>query len=283
MSCLFPIQAWRAKRLSESGKRPIVFNRRDGYEDMPIVVPCGKCEGCRADKALTWSIRCHQEASLYTQNSFVTLTYNDENLPNQLVKHHLQDFIRSLRDSGEKIRYYACGEYGDSTNRPHYHACIFGTDFKDGTEQSINADLYLVPRITEMWGKGHVVISEFTMATACYVAGYVAKKIGSQNDDQFQLMSRKPGIGFPWLAKNYKDLLKTETVVIEGKEFPIPPQYFRWAEENLGDCLKNVKAKRADRFKNMPIEKVIDKHRERRAKEVHLKQRLKHQKSKEQL
>lgn len=283
MSCLYPIDAWRAKRLNENGKREIVFRRADGYEDMALQVPCGKCAGCRADKALAWSIRCYQESSLHDQNSFLTLTYNDENLPDSLVKTDLQKFFRALRDQGQKVRYYACGEYGDISGRPHYHACIFGTDFRDGREYAINNELYAVPRVTDLWGKGNVLIADFTMATACYVAGYVGKKINKPEDDSFQLMSRKPGIGFDWLRKHVQDIVKTDSVIIEGREFPVPPQYIRWCEENMENELHGVKLRRAERFKNLSIEKVIDKRREHRAKEVYLNQKVQHQKRKEKI
>ena len=111
MTCLYPITAWRAKRLNENGKRPVVFRRQDGWEETEMQVPCGKCIGCKADHALAWSIRCYQESTLHDQNSFITLTYNDENLPEKLNKEHLRKFIKDLRSLGFKIRYYAVGAH----------------------------------------------------------------------------------------------------------------------------------------------------------------------------
>lgn len=289
MSCVFPSTVWRTKR-NENGKRPVSYRRADAYQyanevwsDVELQIPCGKCTGCRADRTLSWSIRCYQESMLHKQNSFLTVTYNDENCPDSLVKSDLQRFVRALRDSGKKIRYYACGEYGDITHRPHYHLCVFGSDFKNGTEYSINDEMYGIPELNKIWGKGHIVCAEFTMATACYVAGYVGKKINKPDDDSFQLMSLRPGIGFPWLEKHYKDILLTNSVVIEGKEMPVPQAYLRWAEENLGDALDQVKKVRSERFKKMTPDQVWDKNRERRAKEVHYNQRIAEQKRKEKL
>lgn len=284
MTCFFPRDAWRGK-VNENGKRPVVFNRSDsesrGFGDA-LQVPCGKCAGCRADRALAWSIRSYQEASLYPQNSFITLTYSDEHLPEKLVKKDLQDFFREIRKQDIPIRYYACGEYGDRTNRPHYHALIFGQDFRFGTEVKIDDQMYMVPELSEIWGKGFVTCSDFSMATACYVAGYVGKKIGSECDS-FQIMSRKPGIGFNWLRKFYRDIQKTNSVIIEGQEFPVPAAYIRWAEENMNNELKGVKEYRQKRMAKMPIEKIIDRRREAKAKQTHAEQRIQHQKQKEKI
>lgn len=93
---------------------------------MALQVPCGKCIGCKSDKAMMWSIRCYHEASLHERNAFVTLTYEDA--PPALVKEDLQKFFKRARHSFD-FRYFACGEYGEATHRPHYHALIFGQDF----------------------------------------------------------------------------------------------------------------------------------------------------------
>lgn len=291
MTCFYPRDGWKSKRLNENGKREIVFRRSDGYEDMHLQVPCGKCSGCRADEALSWAIRSYQEASLFEQNTFVTLTYDDDHLPVKLKKDHLQKFFRALRKENYKIRYYACGEYGSQTMRPHYHALIFGSDFKNGSEIKINNELYSVPQISKIWGKGNVLFSEFTMATACYTAGYVGKKINNTESDEFRLQSSRPGIGFSWLERYWPDLINTETVVIEGQQFPIPQAYFRHMEDQLakmhGPEIKNpfikVKNHRAERFRKMDHETRFDKHRERRAKETYQKQKVQHQKEKGKL
>lgn len=272
MSCFYPRDAWKARRLNENGKRPIVFRRSEGYEDMALQVSCGKCDGCRADKALTWALRCANEASLYDRNCFLTLTYDDNHLPadGKIHVEHLQAFFKRLRHKAD-VRYYACGEYGGQTKRPHYHALIFGQDFKGASNIEINDDLYSDPALCDWWGFGSVVAAPFTMATACYVAGYVAKKIG--DEDSFQVMSRRPGIGKAWIQKYWKEVAVSGKVVVEGREYPCPPRYLAWMEEELA----HVKADRAARFKDMDIDKKIDLHRERRAREITAKQRVNHQ------
>lgn len=251
MACFYPVDAWKSKRVNESGKRSIVFRRADGFDDMHLQVPCGKCDGCLADRAREWSIRMYHESSLHERNSFLTLTYEDNN-QKTIDKKHLQDFFRRMRDAGYRFRYYACGEYGSTTRRPHYHAVLFGEDFLGGATIDINDDLYTNPRVAELWGHGLVSIGSLTMGACCYVAGYVQKKIG--DPDTFSLMSRRPGIGSTWLEHYADDIRRTGTVTIEGKELPIPKRYLVWKEEEL----EEVKRERAARFKQQTPDEVWD-------------------------
>ena len=121
------------------------------------------------------------------------------------------------------------------------------------------------------------------MSTACYVAGYVGKKAGTEEDDSFQIMTGKPGIGFQWLKDNYKDVLATNSCVIEGREYPVPPAYLRWCKERMENELQPVKDFRRQRFENMTPDEKWDKWRENRAKEVHYKQRVQRQKEKQKI
>jgi hypothetical protein len=280
---------YRGKK-NENGKRPVVFNRSQadyaGYSGkVEINVPCGKCTGCRADKALSWAIRCANEASLHAQNSFITITYDDDNLPvdGKISREVLRNFMNEIRSHNKQIKYYACGEYGSKTHRPHYHACIFGTDFRGGHEYRIDDQLYGITEIDKTWNQGKVSIAEFTMATACYVAGYVGKKSGINEDESFQIMSVRPGIGYDWLKKYWPDVLATHSVVIEGREYPVPPQYIKWCEKFQEDKLAPVRNSRRERFDGMTPEEVWDQHRLRRAKEVHFNQKVQRQKEKESI
>ena len=123
MSCFHPLYGYK----SSSGKW--LSKTNDIYAE-PMTVPCGQCTGCRSEYSRQWALRNMHEASLTpNNNSFITLTYNEKNLPqnNSLDKKAFPKFIRSLRqkNKGTKIRYYACGEYGDNFGRPHYHAILF--------------------------------------------------------------------------------------------------------------------------------------------------------------
>lgn len=245
MTCYSPLDGWMSANRNESGKRSVVFSLNQGLVDQPIQVPCGKCTGCRADQALMWSIRAYHESTLHFKNSFITLTYSDENLPpdGKLVKEDLQKFFKRLRKKypPKHIRYIACGEYGDTTKRPHYHAIIFGEDFLHDKIQ-LTDDLYTQEDLANVWNLGHVSIAPVTMASICYVCGYVVKKI--HDNDTFNLMSRRPGIGYNFLIQYYDDLVRTGSVTIEGREYPVPKRYLDWSPEEFKE-LKNARRKLA--------------------------------------
>lgn len=266
MACYYPVDAWRSLTPNESGKYPIVFNPRDGAQDSHLQVPCGKCVGCSADRALMWSVRIYHEASLHEQNSFLTLTYADP-APEFLCKKHLQDFFKRARHSFS-FRYFAVGEYGSSTHRPHYHAVIFGQDFLGGAVK-INDKLYTNPILADLWGHGMVSIGNVELASCCYVAGYTNKKVG--DPDTFSLMSRRPGIGHDWLDKYKDDLSRTGTVTIEGREFPVPQRYFDWDDD---DTLQTVKDDRKLRFSRMSAAEITQRRNNLRSQEINRKSKL---------
>lgn len=258
MTCLNPMWAHRSDRPNENGKYPIEFGaRKSVLDESALQIPCGKCEGCVVDKSRIWSVRMHHELSLHEQSSFVTLTYADDN-QRVIDKEHLQLFFKRLR---KKIscRYFACGEYGDQTRRPHYHMVLFGADFLGGSYK-INEELYGNKILESIWGLGNVVVAPVSFNAICYVAGYVCKKMGK--DDGFQLMSRKPGIGKGWLDKYKQELIDNGFVVIDGQKLNIPNQYMKWYEREF----EEVKEKRKENCKNYKWEQLENKRANIRAK-----------------
>ena len=176
MPCYHPIPAYRLP----SGS--VVFH--DKGDGSPFEVPCGRCVGCRLDKSRVWALRCVHEASLHDENSFITLTYAPEHLPSDggLVKEDFQKFMKRLRKkfAPRRIRYYMCGEYGDRTNRPHYHALLFGLDFSDREAlppSASGADLFTSKTLEKVWGKGFVTVGDVTFESAAYCARYIMKKL----------------------------------------------------------------------------------------------------------
>jgi len=243
MPCYNPLQGWRSKVANVSGKRSIVFNRNQGFEDLKIELPCGQCIGCRLEYSRQWAIRCVHESQMYDQNCFITLTYDDVNVPHDgsLNKKHFQDFMKRLRkhykaNKDNPIRYYHCGEYGETFNRPHYHACLFNHDFTDKVlwQTKNNCRLYTSDALSKLWPYGYSIIGDVTFDSAAYVARYIAKKVtGKLADDHYQgrqpeycTMSRRPGIGKAWYDKYKSDLFPHDKTIIKGKEVPIPKFYY---------------------------------------------------------
>ena len=268
MPCYSPLQGWYARHVNATGKRSIVFTQERGLVDRPVSVPCGKCIGCRLEYSRQWAIRCMHEASLYEHNCFVTLTYNDENLPEggSLVKEHTQQFMKRLRARYpfKKIRFYGCGEYGDENFRPHYHLLLFNHIFEDEKLHSYSDTdfpLYTSEICENVWQKGFCPIGRVSFESAAYVARYVTKKLNPGITDEsarefeeryttvdtdtgeifhvlpeFSVMSRKPGIGKPWLAKYSREVYAYDSVIVNGQEVK-PPKYYddQIGEEKIAD------------------------------------------------
>ncbi len=237
MACYFPIHGYRAKRKNPSGKYSIVFNRKDGYVDLPVDVPCGQCIGCRLERSRQWAVRCLHEAKLHDQSCFLTLTYSPENLPQggTLVKKHMQDFFKRFRkNTGIKLRYFYCGEYGEQLSRPHYHAIVYGYDFPDKSLiRGGEFPLYRSDSLAALWPFGFSSIGAVTFESAAYVARYVTKKVtGEKAADhygdrlpEYVDMSRRPGIGRDF-ALQYKDeILRSDSVISRGIEMR-PPRFY---------------------------------------------------------
>lgn len=287
MACNRPIPAYYSSEVNPSGKRGLTFNPRYAYTGPirdyrdPLYVPCGKCVGCKSDQSLMWSIRGYHESTLHDQNCFITLTYSDDHLPSdgKISKYEMQTFIKRLRKHQdkffkEKIRYLACGEYGGLTRRPHYHAIIFGRDWLE-QKVMVTDKLYTAPDLVNIWGKGHVTIAPVTMASICYVCGYVTKKIG--DEDTFALRSSRPGIGHEWIDKYLSDATNDGKVSIEGREYPIPKRYILWHEERF-QHVKDLRREFAR--KNSDIDPMV-KRSHQDSREINKKSRIQSRNQKE--
>lgn len=240
MACFYPVRAWQ----HVDGGSVIFCERRNHRE---ISLPCGRCIGCRLDRSKMWAIRCMHENKMHDVSSFVTFTYDDAHLPvnGSLNYKHFQDFMKRLRKSFGPVRFYMCGEYGETTWRPHYHSLLYGVHFGDRKEYKLggNGDqLYCSKSLDELWGFGQCLIGDVTFKSAAYIARYVMKKVNGdralehytrvtrfgemvQLTPEFCHMSLKPGIGARWFAKFKSDVYNTDTVVMNGREFK-PPKYY---------------------------------------------------------
>lgn len=256
MPCYHPLQGWRSRSVNPSGKRPIVFDRSKGLVDLEVTVPCGQCIGCRLERSRQWAMRCLHEASLHEENCFLTLTYEDANLPKSgsLVKKDFQDFMKRLRKRYEpkKIRYYMCGEYGDENLRPHYHCCLFNHDFADKTIWTVRNgnSLYTSETLSKLWGHGYCVIGDVTFDSAAYVARYIMKKVTGPHAEfhygdlvpEYNNMSQ--GIGKEWYEKFKDDCFPSDFIVVNGKKMGVPKYYEYLLDKDDPELLKLLKARR---------------------------------------
>lgn len=190
-------------------------------------VPCRKCLGCLSDRRRSWTERVSFESKQYKKNSFITLTYNEENLPPTLLRRHYQLFMKRLRErcraSGRPSpRMFYRGEYGDRKGRPHFHAILLNYEPPDlkllwytrgkGTRYRVYK-LGMVPvssseELTECWKCGHVFHEPVSRGSIHYVANYLDKgaswltRDGVVTVPPFNGYSSRPALGLvPALKK----------------------------------------------------------------------------------
>lgn len=194
------------------------------------------------------AIRCVHESQLHEENSFLTLSYDDAHLPRglTLVPRDLELFWKRCRKEFQ-FRYYACGEYGEVSSRPHYHACVFGYGFPDKVMWSKAAGgepLYRSAQLERLWPLGHCWIGTVTFESAAYVARYVMKKeFGKdagkrrsivdvttgeilEREHEFCRRSLKPGLGRGWLEKFFPDVYPHGKVTLSRGVEVKPPRYY---------------------------------------------------------
>lgn len=257
MPCYSPLHAYKAKSTS-SEKMRIVFSRPLSWKGEALDLPCGQCVGCRLERSRQWAVRCMHEASLYDENSFLTLTYDDKHLPSDgsLVLRDFQLFMKRLRKSiaPRRVRFYHCGEYGELYSRPHYHALLFGYDFGDRKFFSKKGEntIYTSDELSSLWQKGFGVCGQVTFDSAAYVARYIMKKVTGERADlhyggrrpEYTTMSRRPGIGAGWYKRFSSDVYPLDRVVVNGKETRPPRFYDRLFEKDDRSTFEQIKIKR---------------------------------------
>lgn len=268
MTCYSPLKGFENK--VDGG---IVF-KRSLLAGKPMEVSCGQCIGCRISKSKEWAARIVHESQMHRNNCFVTLTYDSEHVPldGSLRKPHFQKFMKRLRKhhATNKIRYFHCGEYGESLHRPHYHACLFGVDFSDRVEFSASNGVttYTSNELEKIWGMGFCTVGELNYQTAAYTARYILKKVsGARAEDHYtrvnpytgELFQIQPeyitmslgrkkgeGIGGPFYEKYESDFFPADECPIPGKGVykSVPKYYERIFAEKNPEAYEEIKARR---------------------------------------
>lgn len=279
MACFHPLIA-TLYSLSD-GKRIVRLGRNHGrlyglYKGEETSLPCGKCIGCLNARAVDWSVRNYHESLVHKYSSFVTLTYAPEFLPDNgtLVKRHVQSFIKRMRTRlwrayKLRIRYFAVGEYGARTSRPHYHLLMFGWHFPDRVFHSLNKHsqyLYISKLLTDTWKFGHCTVGDISFNSIKYVSKYITKRVYSDvasvygsRIPEFNLCSRSPIIGGEFLKRYVDDIYVGDRVVIDaGHKYRVPRAYDKWLEKSDPERFRSVKLSRKDKVIDYPVSVLMD-------------------------
>lgn len=267
MRCLKP----RRVGFQSDGKTLAWSEKKMDQQYAAFAIPCGKCIECRLEYARTWAIRCVHEAKMHEENSFITLTYSDENLKStKLVYKDFQDFAKRLREKvhrntkkGEpeyeknRISYFVTGEYGSIRKRPHWHAIIFNWRPSDCCPKYTNErgdQVYSSAILDGLWTHGITEVGSVTFESAGYVARYAAKKLvhGSDENNLYKPISKKSShraIGVSWLERYHEDAFNYGQIVLpNGQTCGIPRYYERWLQKNYPEkWLKYISGKKEEK------------------------------------
>jgi len=213
------------------------------------------------------------EAQLHEFKCFITLTYDDRHLPagGTLVPEHWTLFMKKLRKHPQffpiPIKFMMCGEYGETTLRPHYHACIFGIEFPDQKKYSENGQgdcITTSALLDKIWSHGECKIGTLTYDSAAYTARYITKRSGklfplghyTKVDQEtgevitvhpeFARMSNRPGLGKAWFEKYGNDVFPDDFVVIQGRRQKPPRYYDKLLQRQSPQLLAEIKQTRLE-------------------------------------
>jgi hypothetical protein len=225
-----------------------------------------------------WATRLQHELTQHDRSCFATLTYSPEFLPEGGTLNHrdVQLFLKRLRkEIKTPIRYFVAGEYGDKTQRPHYHIIIYGYDFPDKTVSAIGKGghhRYSSLALTRIWGMGNCDLGTVTPQSMGYVAYYNVKRL--QDDaagknarkleyvdlctglitlrrPEYCRMSLRPGIGANWFTQ-FKNEIYKGFVTLDGSNRVIPDFYLRKLKQQFPDEYEQFLITRQDRMSQFP-------------------------------
>lgn len=239
-----------------------MFNTKDGFRDLPVTVSCSRCIGCKLEYSRSWAVRLMHETQFHEASTFLTLTLNDDHLPENrsLDLEVMQKFWKRYRRRIEphRIKMFYSGEYGDEQRRPHYHAIVFGHDFSDKIhwKKTDHGYLWTSSELESIWGQGYCSIGAVTFQSAAYVARYTVKKITGDpadkhyewTDDQGVIHKLEPefahmshSLGSSWYNAFKGDLYPHDRVVVRGHEQKIPKFYDKLYKRDHPRLMQKIK------------------------------------------
>lgn len=256
--CLAPLRCTFDREYNKHIKKTLSYGSPTFNANGDDYVPCGKCPVCISKRAIEWATRCKHEISLHNQSSFITLTYNDDNLRSEeIVYEDFQKFMKRLRKQypNQNIRYIVSCEYGTNKKRPHFHAIIFGYNPKNQEYLRTTPKgfkLYKSEELSKLWKKGFHSIGEANEKTAYYIAKYSLSNskhqiIRDQSGEIVELCdymrcSTSPAIGLRFFERNYESIM--EDSKFTGK--PVPRYYLKKLEQISPAVLSEYKSLREE-------------------------------------
>lgn len=232
---------------------------------------------------------------------FLTLTYDDEHLPSDygLHKDDLQNFWKRLRKDldleNKKIKYYACGEYGDLYGRPHYHAIVFGLDYSEQSRKLVKENWTMCDSQRFDYDsrshkeRGFAPVSPNDIR---YVCGYVQKKYNGEKAKEvygdrippFSASSRGLGLQF---AIDNRDKIANGEITFRGHNVSVPRYYLRKLDiksnslfgfrhkveylEKYGYDIKDIPPSQVTKFVNEKYQELAESHLEQADRELRKK------------
>lgn len=247
------------------------------------VVPCGQCRACRFNVAREWAARMMHEVLYHETSCFVTLTYDDSTVPPDggLEVDVLQRFFKRLREEVKptRIKYYACGEYGDVNERPHYHAVVFGLGLDDHKVSFRVKSSWAVVGgpVYSAWDLGFVSMSDVGMESALYVAKYVRKKKTGERAQEYgsrvaPFCVCSKGLGKRYAKEHAEQIKENCFISVNGHRMAVPRYYrdivgltseevFRKTEERRDEAVKAVYEKVGSRDHFRHVKSPVDRAR----------------------
>lgn len=246
-----------------------------------LLVPCGKCPNCAKRYASGWSFRLLTEEKYSDTAYFLTLTYNSNNVEytangyKTLNKDHLRAFWKALRKKNtNKLKYYAVGEYGSKTNRPHYHAIIFNADLKSiiGHAPAYALQSGLIPMDgkteldSKLWKHGYITIGRVNELSVGYALKYMLKKLTrkkhARDDRQIEFSAMSKKLGSQYLTKQARDyhisdLTNRFSLKLSNGALAPMPRYYKqhfYNNRQLETIAKHYEQKAIDEFNNLSTE-----------------------------
>lgn len=259
MKCADPVLCYTDTKGSRQFRNFRLSN--DIYKRMAQqVFSCGKCIFCRKKKAFELAARCVLNASLYEQNCFLTLTYDEKKkgYHNEFNYEDIQKFKKRLRQyvsrtEGKKIAVFNVHEYGRNRKK-HWHLIVFNWSPSDKElyTYSKSIPLYVSERVSKLWKHGFITVGDVSEASAMYQSQYMEKDIkhGTRSSDRYKSNSKHSGMGRDYFLAHYRQILSNGWVPYGGRRMPLPRYFYKIAHKHFSHFFEkanfeNTKTRRA--------------------------------------